>query len=102
MNTKVTIAGVEFKNPVMSASGTFGSGMEYASLVDLNKLGAVVTKGVSNIPWEGNPTPRVAEVYGGMLNAIGLQNPGVDVFIERDLSNEVFSGSQSAFWVSTT
>ena len=86
MNTKVTIAGVEFKNPVMSASGTFGSGMEYASLVDLNKLGAVVTKGVSNIPWEGNPTPRVAEVYGGMLNAIGLQNPGVDVFIERDLS----------------
>ena len=86
MNTKVTIAGVEFKNPVMSASGTFGSGMEYASLVDLNKLGAVVTKGVSNIPWEGNPTPRVAEVYGGMLNAIGLQNPGVDDFIERDLS----------------
>ena len=86
MNTKVTIAGVEFKNPVMSASGTFGSGMEYASLVDLNKLGAVVTKGVSNIPWEGNPTPRVAEVYGGMLNAIGLQNPGVDVFIERDLA----------------
>ena len=85
MNTKVTIAGVEFKNPVMSASGTFGSGMEYASLVDLNKLGAVVTKGVSNIPWEGNPTPRVAEVYGGMLNAIGLQNPGIEVFCERDL-----------------
>lgn len=86
MNTKVTIAGVEFKNPVMSASGTFGSGMEYANLVDLNKLGAVVTKGVSNIPWEGNPTPRIAEVYGGMLNAIGLQNPGVDVFKERDLT----------------
>ena len=85
MNTKVTIAGVEFKNPVMTASGTFGSGMEYSQFVDLNKLGAVVTKGVSNIPWEGNPTPRVAEVYGGMLNAIGLQNPGVDVMIERDL-----------------
>ncbi|MCR5847139.1 MAG: dihydroorotate dehydrogenase [Lachnospiraceae bacterium] len=85
MNTKVTIAGVEFKNPVMTASGTFGSGMEYSQFVDLNRLGAVVTKGVSNIPWEGNPTPRVAEVYGGMLNAIGLQNPGVDVMIERDL-----------------
>ncbi|MCR4648508.1 MAG: dihydroorotate dehydrogenase [Lachnospiraceae bacterium] len=85
MNTKVTIAGVEFKNPVMTASGTFGSGMEYSMFVDLNKLGAVVTKGVSNVPWEGNPTPRVAEVYGGMLNAIGLQNPGVDVMIERDL-----------------
>lgn len=85
MNTKVTIAGVEFKNPVMTASGTFGSGMEYSQFVDLNKLGAVVTKGVSNIPWEGNPTPRVAEVYGGMLNAIGLQNPGVDVMMERDL-----------------
>ncbi|MBR6383783.1 MAG: dihydroorotate dehydrogenase [Lachnospiraceae bacterium] len=85
MNTKVTIAGVEFKNPVMTASGTFGSGMEYSQFVDLNRLGAVVTKGVSNIPWEGNSTPRVAEVYGGMLNAIGLQNPGVDVMIERDL-----------------
>ena len=85
MNTKVTIAGVEFKNPVMTASGTFGSGMEYSQFVDLNKLGAVVTKGVSNVPWEGNPTPRVAEVYGGMLNAIGLQNPGVDVMMERDL-----------------
>ena len=85
MNTKVTIAGVEFKNPIMTASGTFGSGMEYSQFVDLNRLGAVVTKGVSNIPWEGNPTPRVAEVYGGMLNAIGLQNPGVDVMIERDL-----------------
>ena len=85
MNTKVEIAGVEFKNPVMTASGTFGSGMEYSDFVDLNKLGAVVTKGVANVPWPGNPTPRVAEVYGGMLNAIGLQNPGIDVFIERDL-----------------
>ena len=84
-NTKVTIAGVEFKNPVMTASGTFGSGMEYGEFVDLNKLGAVVTKGVSSVPWPGNPTPRVTEVYGGMLNAIGLQNPGIDVFIERDL-----------------
>lgn len=85
MNTKVKIAGVEFKNPVMTASGTFGSGMEYGQFVDLNRLGAVVTKGVSNVAWPGNPTPRVAEVYGGMLNAIGLQNPGVDVLIERDL-----------------
>ena len=85
MNTQVTIAGVTFKNPVMTASGTFGSGMEYSDFVDLNKLGAVVTKGVANIPWEGNPTPRVAEVYGGMLNAIGLQNPGIDVFLERDI-----------------
>jgi len=81
----VAIAGVTFRNPVMTASGTFGSGMEYADFVDLNRLGAVVTKGVSNVPWEGNPTPRVTEVPGGMLNAIGLQNPGVDVFIERDL-----------------
>lgn len=85
MNTKVTIAGVEFKNPVMTASGTFGSGMEYSDFVDLSRLGAVVTKGVANVPWPGNPTPRVAEVYGGMLNAIGLQNPGVDVLIERDI-----------------
>jgi dihydroorotate dehydrogenase (NAD+) catalytic subunit len=85
MDTKIKIAGIELKNPVMTASGTFGSGMEYAEFVDLNKLGAVVTKGVANVPWEGNPTPRVAEVYGGMLNAIGLQNPGVDVFIERDI-----------------
>ncbi len=85
MNTKVTIAGVELKNPVMTASGTFGSGMEYSEFVDLNRLGAVVTKGVANVPWAGNPTPRVAETYGGMLNAIGLQNPGIDVFIERDL-----------------
>lgn len=84
-NTKVTIAGVEFKNPVMTASGTFGSGMEYGEFVDLNKLGAVVTKGVASVPWPGNPTPRVTEVYGGMLNAIGLQNPGIDIFIERDL-----------------
>lgn len=85
MKTEVTIAGVTFKNPVMTASGTFGSGMEYSEFVDLNKLGAVVTKGVSNVPWTGNPTPRIAETYGGMLNAIGLQNPGMDVFIERDL-----------------
>lgn len=85
MNTKVTLAGVELKNPVMTASGTFGSGMEYGEFVDLNKLGAVVTKGVSNVAWPGNPTPRVAEVTGGMLNAIGLQNPGIDVFIERDI-----------------
>ena len=86
MNTEVKIAGVTFKNPVMTASGTFGSGMAYSDFVDLNRLGAVVTKGVANVPWEGNPTPRVAEVYGGMLNAIGLQNPGIDVFIERDLA----------------
>lgn len=86
MNTAVNIAGVTFQNPVMTASGTFGSGMEYSDFVDLNRLGAVVTKGVANVPWEGNPTPRVAEVYGGMLNAIGLQNPGIDVFIERDLA----------------
>lgn len=85
MNTKVTIAGVEFKNPVMTGSGTFGSGMEYGEFVDLNRLGAVVTKGVANVPWPGNPTPRIAETYGGMLNAIGLQNPGIDVFIERDI-----------------
>lgn len=85
MNTQTTIAGVTFKNPVMTASGTFGSGMEYSEFVDLNSLGAVVTKGVANVPWEGNPTPRVAEVYGGMLNAIGLQNPGIDVFMERDI-----------------
>ena len=85
MNTKVTIAGVEFQNPIMEASGTFGSGMEYSEFVDLNKLGAVVTKGVANVPWPGNPTPRIAEVSSGMLNAIGLQNPGVEVFCERDL-----------------
>lgn len=85
MNTSVKIAGVEFKNPVMTGSGTFGSGMEYGEFVDLNKLGAVVTKGVANVTWPGNPTPRIAEVYGGMLNAIGLQNPGIDVFMERDI-----------------
>ena len=85
INTKVAIAGVTLNNPVMTASGTFGSGMEYSDFVDLNKLGAVVTKGVANVPWEGNPTPRVAETYGGMLNAIGLQNPGIDVFAERDI-----------------
>ncbi len=85
MNTQVTIAGVTLKNPVMTASGTFGSGMEYAEFMDLSRLGAVVTKGVANVPWPGNPTPRVAEVYGGMLNAIGLQNPGIDVFLERDI-----------------
>jgi dihydroorotate dehydrogenase (NAD+) catalytic subunit len=85
MNTQVTLAGVTLKNPVMTASGTFGSGMEYSEFVDLNRLGAVVTKGVANVPWEGNPTPRVAEVYGGMLNAIGLQNPGVEVLLERDV-----------------
>ena len=82
---KVKIAGKEFKNPVTVASGTFGSGREYSEFIELSKLGAVTTKGVSNVAWEGNPTPRIAEVYGGMLNAIGLQNPGVDVFIERDL-----------------
>lgn len=85
MNTSVTIAGVTFKNPVMTASGTFGSGMEYGDFVDLNRLGAVVTKGVANVPWPGNPTPRVTEVYGGMLNAIGLQNPGIAVFLKRDI-----------------
>ena len=85
MNTQITIAGVTFKNPVMTASGTFGSGMEYSEFVDLNQLGAVVTKGVANVPWPGNPTPRVAEVYGGMLNAIGLQNPGIDMLMERDI-----------------
>lgn len=85
MNMKVNLAGVTLKNPVMTASGTFGSGQEYGEFVDLNKLGAVVTKGVANIPWEGNPTPRIAETYGGMLNAVGLQNPGIDVFIQRDI-----------------
>lgn len=84
-NMKVEIAGVEFQNPVTVASGTFGSGAEYAEFVDLNRLGAVTTKGVANIPWAGNPTPRIAEVYGGMLNAIGLQNPGIDVFAKQDV-----------------
>ena len=85
MNCSVDLAGVTLKNPVMTASGTFGSGQEFSEFVDLNQLGAVVTKGVANIPWAGNPTPRVAEVYGGMLNAVGLQNPGIDLFIERDI-----------------
>ena len=85
ISTKVNLAGVEFKNPVMEGSGTFGSGAEYSDYVDLNKLGAVVTKGVANVPWPGNPTPRIAETSSGMLNAIGLQNPGIDVFIERDI-----------------
>lgn len=85
MNTKVNLAGVTLKNPVMTASGTFGSGQEFAEFVDLNKLGAVVTKGVANAPWTGNPTPRIAETYGGMLNAVGLQNPGIDMFVERDI-----------------
>lgn len=85
MNLSVNIAGVEWKNPVTTASGTFGSGMEYAEYVDLNKLGAVTTKGVANVPWSGNPTPRIAETYGGMINAIGLQNPGLDTFISRDI-----------------
>ncbi len=85
MNMKVDLCGVTLNNPVMTASGTFGAGEEYSEFVDLNRLGAVVTKGVANVPWEGNPTPRVAEVYGGMLNAIGLQNPGIDIFIERDI-----------------
>ena len=85
MNMKVNIAGVEWKNPVTVASGTFGSGEEFAEFVDLNKLGAVTTKGVANVPWEGNPTPRVAETYGGMMNAIGLQNPGIDLFCKRDI-----------------
>ena len=85
MNTKVTLAGVELKNPVMTASGTFGSGAEYSEFYDLGALGAVVTKGVANVPWPGNPTPRIAETASGMLNAIGLQNPGIDVLVERDL-----------------
>ena len=85
MNTKVRIAGVELKNPITVASGTFGSGMEYDEFVDLNLLGAVTTKGVANVPWPGNPTPRVAETYGGMMNAIGLQNPGIDTFVKRDI-----------------
>lgn len=85
MNMSVNIAGVEWKNPVTVASGTFGSGAEYSEFTDLNKLGAVTTKGVANVPWEGNPTPRVAEVYGGMLNAVGLQNPGIELFCKRDI-----------------
>lgn len=86
MNLKVNLAGVELQNPVMTASGTFGSGMEYGEMVDLKKLGAIVTKGVASVPWPGNPTPRIAETYGGMINAIGLQNPGIDTFIKRDMA----------------
>ncbi len=85
MITEVNLAGVKLKNPVMTASGTFGSGKEFSEFTDLNMLGAVVTKGVANKPWVGNPTPRVAETYGGMLNAVGLQNPGIDLFVERDI-----------------
>ena len=85
MNTMVNLAGITLKNPVMTASGTFGSGQEFAEFVDLSQLGAVVTKGVASVPWAGNPTPRIAETYGGMLNAVGLQNPGIDVFVERDV-----------------
>ena len=85
MKLSVYIAGVELKNPITVASGTFGSGMEYDEFVDLNKLGAVTTKGVANVPWPGNPTPRIAETYGGMMNAIGLQNPGIDTFLKRDI-----------------
>lgn len=85
MNTSVNIAGVTWKNPVTVASGTFGSGEEYSQLVDLNQLGAVTTKGVANVPWQGNPTPRIAETYGGMINAVGLQNPGIDLFAKRDI-----------------
>ena len=83
--TSVNLAGVELKNPVMTASGTFGSGAEYSEFYDLSALGAVVTKGVANIPWPGNPTPRVAEICGGMMNAIGLQNPGIELFCKRDI-----------------
>ena len=85
MNMKVNIAGVEWNNPVTVASGTFGSGAEFAEFADLNRIGAVTTKGVANIPWAGNPTPRVAETYGGMMNAVGLQNPGIELFCERDI-----------------
>jgi dihydroorotate dehydrogenase (NAD+) catalytic subunit len=85
MNMSVNIAGVEWKNPVTVASGTFGSGMEYDEFVDLNQLGAVTTKGVANVPWPGNATPRIAETYGGMMNAVGLQNPGIDTFLDRDI-----------------
>ena len=84
-NMSVEIAGVKLKNPVMTASGTFGSGAEFMDYIDLSLLGGLTTKGVSDVPWKGNPTPRVAETASGMLNAIGLQNPGVDVFIKRDL-----------------
>ena len=82
---EVNFAGITFPNPITTASGTFGSGLEYSEFVDLKKLGAVTTKGVANVPWSGNPTPRIVETHGGMLNAIGLQNPGIDVFCERDI-----------------
>ena len=85
MNLSVDFAGVKMKNPVTTASGTFGSGEEFSEYVDLNRLGAVTTKGVANVPWPGNDTPRVCETYGGMLNAIGLQNPGIDTFVSRDI-----------------
>ncbi|MDD7114054.1 MAG: dihydroorotate dehydrogenase [Lachnospiraceae bacterium] len=85
MNLEVKVAGVTFKNPITTASGTFGSGAEFEEFVDLAALGAVTTKGVANVPWEGNPTPRIAETYGGMLNAVGLQNPGIDLFCKRDI-----------------
>lgn len=85
MKLEVNVAGVTFKNPITTASGTFGSGAEYEEFVDLAALGAVTTKGVANVPWEGNPTPRIAETYGGMLNAVGLQNPGIELFCQRDI-----------------
>ncbi len=81
----VNFAGLTFDNPVTTASGTFGSGMEYSEFVDIGKLGAVTTKGVANVPWQGNPVPRIAETHAGMLNAIGLQNPGIETLIQRDL-----------------
>lgn len=97
MNTSVNIAGVELKNPIMTASGTFGSGMEYDEIIDISRLGAVVTKGVADKPWAGNDTPRITEVRSGMLNAIGLQNPGIDTFIKRDLKflSERLAGSDT-------
>ena len=98
MDMSVKIAGVEWKNPVTVASGTFGSGEEFSEFVDLNRLGAVTTKGVANVPWPGNPTPRVAEVYGGMMNAIGLQNPGIDLFCKRDIPR----GSSRPTWLRAT
>ena len=82
---EVNFAGITFPNPITTASGTFGSGLEYSEFVDLKKLGAVTTKGVANVPWSGNPTPRIVETHGGMLNAIGLQNPGIDLFCKRDI-----------------
>ena len=98
MNLEVTLAGKTFKNPVTTASGTFGSGAEYEKFVDLAALGAVTTKGVANVPWEGNPTPRVAETYGGMLNAVGLQNPGIDLFCKRDIPHLKEKGASIIFY----